>query len=152
MNADFRRYSDQLPILMEQLKNSNLIPTNNLQTVPAKGIYVFYENEKPVYVGRSNNIKARIQYHRRPSSGHGSATFAFILAREDADKLGINTKIERKILEEESRFSDLYTKAKERVSKMHVKAVEIDDPILQTLFEVYAAVDLQTKYNAFDNH
>ena len=51
MNADFQRYSDQLPILMEQLKNSNLIPTNKLQTVPAKGIYVFYENEKPVYVG-----------------------------------------------------------------------------------------------------
>jgi predicted GIY-YIG superfamily endonuclease len=152
MNADFQRFSDQLPKLMEQLKNSNLIPTNSLQTVPAKGIYVFYENEKPVYVGRSNNIKARIQHHCRPSSGHGSATFAFILAREDADKLGINTKIERKILEVESRFSDLYSKAKTRVSRMHVKAVEIDDPILQTLFEVYAVVDLQTKYNVFDNH
>ena len=152
MNAQFKQYIDKLPGLMEQLKNSNLIPTDKLQTVPAKGIYVFYENEKPVYVGRSNNIKARIQIHCRPSSGHGGATFAFILAREDADNLGINTKIERKILEDESRFSDLYTKAKARVSKMHVKAVEIDDPILQTLFEVYAAVELKTKYNAFDNH
>ncbi len=51
MNPEFDLCIRELPKLKEQLKNSNLIPTNELQTVSAKGIYVFYENEKPVYVG-----------------------------------------------------------------------------------------------------
>jgi len=71
MNTIFQQYIDKLPILMEQLRNSDLITTNNLQTVPSKGIYVFYEDGQPVYVGRSNNMKTRIQFHCRPSSGHG---------------------------------------------------------------------------------
>jgi predicted GIY-YIG superfamily endonuclease len=154
MNADFQRYSDQLPILMEQLKNSNLIPTNKLQTIPRQGIYVFYDKTTPLYVGRSNNMKDRIQSHGRPGSRHGSATFAFILAREKAgvDNKEINTKDERKVLENNDNFKTLYKEAKERVSNMSIRVVGIEDQILQTLFEVYAAVELKTKYNEFGTH
>ena len=154
MNPEFDLCIRELPKLKEQLKNSNLIPTNELQTVSAKGIYVFYENEKPVYVGRSNNIKARIQYHCRPSSGHGSATFAFILAKEKAvdDNKGINTKDERKVLENNDEFKTLYEEAKKRVSNMSIRVVSIENQILQTLFEVYAAVELKTRYNDFGTH
>ena len=35
---------------------------------------------------------------------------------------------------------------------MCVKAVGIEDPIEQTLFEVYAHLALGTKYNSFENH
>jgi len=35
---------------------------------------------------------------------------------------------------------------------MSVRAVEIKDPIVQTLFEVYAHMALRTEFNDFDNH
>ena len=48
-----------------------------------RGVYAFYENGKPIYVGRANNIRRRIQGHTRPSSGSESASFAFNLAKRD---------------------------------------------------------------------
>jgi hypothetical protein len=47
---------------------------------------------------------------------------------------------------------DLFLHAKERVSRMTVRVIEITDPIEQTLFEVYAALALGTVYNVFENH
>lgn len=152
MNKLFLNYIAELPNLMEKLNKSDLIIRGNLQNIPEKGIYVFYEDMQPMYTGRSNNIKARIQYHCRPSSGHGSATFAFILAKESAVGLGVDISLERKLLENDQKFKEEFNKAKQRVSKMPIKAVYIEDPILQTLFEVYAALELPTKYNVFDTH
>ena len=64
--------------------------------------------------------------------------------------MDINKKRDK--LETDPDFRDLFTKAKERVSQMSVKVIEIDDSILQTLFEVYAAISLQKPYNNFDTH
>ena len=46
---------------------------------------------------------------------------------------------------------------KEMVRKMGVRTVEINDPIEQTVFEVYAALELRTTreqggFNDFENH
>jgi len=36
---------------------------------------------------------------------------------------------------------------------MRIRMMEIDDPVTQTIFEVYAALKLNTtKYNDFDTH
>ena len=36
---------------------------------------------------------------------------------------------------------------------MSVRVVEVDNPIIQTLFEVYASMELETEeYNSFENH
>ena len=35
---------------------------------------------------------------------------------------------------------------------MKVRVVEIEDPIDQTIFEVYAHMELGTKFNSFENH
>jgi len=36
---------------------------------------------------------------------------------------------------------------------MSVRAVKVDDPIIQTIFEVYASMELMTQeYNNFYNH
>ena len=39
-----------------------------------------------------------------------------------------------------------------RVSEMQVQVLQMDDPIEQTLFEVYADLDLKTGYNTWDTH
>ena len=152
MNAKFEGIINQVSDLMQQLANSPLRQRNSLGDIPNKGIYVFYENEEPIYVGRSNRMKDRIQEHGRKSSYHNSATFAFILAKEIANEQGIDINKTRNALESGSTFSDIFLEQKERVSGMKVRVIEINDPIIQTIFEVYVSMELNTEYNDFDTH
>jgi len=152
MKSKFEEIVNQIPDLMQQLIDSPMRQRNSLGDIPNKGIYVFYENNKPVYVGRTNRMKERIQEHGRKSSYNNSATFAFILAKEIANEQGFDINIKRKALESNSAFRNIFLEQKERVSRMNVRVVEINDPIIQTIFEVYVSMELDTKYNNFDNH
>lgn len=152
MDNKFKKYVDQLPGLLEERGRQKIRFRDNLGNIPRKGIYVFFEHGNPIYVGRSNRVKERIQQHGRPSSGHNSAPFAFNLAKDAAKRKGIDVNKNRNELEEDPAFRDLFEKAKERVSLMSVQVIEINDPILQTLFEVYASIALKTPYNDFETH
>ena len=153
MDREFNNLVQQLPELLRRLSDSPLKSQSNLSNIPSKGIYVFYENGKPIYVGRTDHMKTRLQEHSRPSSKHNSATFAFNIAMKEAIKKGIDTKRYRNVLEQDQDFAPLFSKAKERVSKMGIRVVGIDDPIVQTLFEVYAVIALKTQeYNYFETH
>ena len=77
----WRAVARRLPILLNQLTGSNPIVRDRqggLPVIPQKGIYIFYESGKPLYVGRSDRMRERILEHGRPSSLHNSATFAFL--------------------------------------------------------------------------
>jgi len=153
MDREFNNLVQQLPELLRRLSDSPLKSRSNLSTIPSKGVYLFYENANPIYVGRTDRMKARLQEHSRPSSGHTSATFAFNIATKDAIGKGIDVKKPRKLLEQDRDFAPLFSIAKERVSRMGVRVVGIDDPIVQTLFEVYAVIALKTQeYNYFETH
>jgi excinuclease UvrABC nuclease subunit len=152
MNEKFKSIIEQLPVLFSRLINSPLKPWSNLGTLPQKGIYVFYEDGKAIYVGRTNRMKDRIKEHGRPSSTHNSATFSFILAKKAWENKGIDIKMPRVSLEKDPSFIPLFMEAKERVTKMAVHVIEINDPILQTIFEVYASMELKTELNDFDTH
>jgi len=150
MDIKFKEYIDQLPSFMEKLRQKELKSRNDLGDIPQKGIYVFYENGNPIYVGRTNRIKKRILEHGRLSSRHNSATFAFKLALKAAERKRIDVSKNRDELQDDPIFRDLFIKAKERISRMSVQVIEIDDPILQTLFEVYTHIALKTPYNDFE--
>lgn len=144
MNEKFKEIIDTFPQKMKVLNNSSFITKSDLSSVPKKGIYVFYEEGKPVYVGRSERMRSRLREHSQQSSGHTSATFAFNIAKENARKSGIDINKRRIELERDPEFSLLYRNAKERVAKMKIKVIGMDDPIEQTLFEVYASLELGT--------
>ena len=151
------RFSDlvsQLDPLLKQLQASPPMARldDGLENVP--GVYVFYEDGQPLYVGRTNTVRKRIQGHTRKSSGHNSATFAFILARKKAEALNLDLSgYTRTQLEKEyQRFSELFAEAKREVSEMAVRFVLIEDPCTQSVFELYAAMVLETEHNDFDNH
>jgi hypothetical protein len=144
MNLKFKEIIDQFPRLMEELTISPFITKSDLKDLPEHGIYVFYENGIPMYVGRSERLKSRLKEHSQQSSGHTSATFAFNIAKQDAKESGIDINKPRRDLERNPQFAQKYKDAKDRVSKMQIKAIEIDDPVEQTLFEVYAALELGT--------
>ncbi len=137
---------------MEALKKSPCYERKDSHNFPEKGIYVFFESGKPLYVGRSERMKVRLQQHSRRSSGHNSATFAFLLAKEKAQKSGINSSGVRGEVEKDDAFKQIYYEMKERVSKMQIKVVEVLDPVEQTFFEVYAALELKTPYNDWGTH
>ena len=114
------------------------------------GIYVLYEYGKPMYTGRSDRMRERLLEHGLPSGWSESATFAFILAKE---KFGTAAaSMTRKELQENPDFKQLFTASKLRVRRMGIRAVGIQDPIEQTIFEVYAHLKLKTEHNSFENH
>jgi predicted GIY-YIG superfamily endonuclease len=155
----FKQIVDEMPGLLDKLKNQPAFTKAEMSArkirVPKRGIYVLFEGEEPIYVGRSNKIRQRLSDHCNQSSGRFSATFAFRLAIKDyINKYGeIPKGMRREDLENNQKFALLFKDAKTRVSKMGIKAVDIDDPITQTIFEVYAAMELKTlEFNSFDNH
>lgn len=153
MEDEFKVLIGKLPVLFETLANAPLKPWINLGSLPQNGIYVFYENGRPIYVGRSNRMKDRIKEHGRPSSTHNSAPFAFNLAKKVAKEKGVDVSRRRSELEKDPIFSGLFLETKKRVSRTSVKVIEVDNPIIQTLLEVYAALSLRTtEYNYFDTH
>ena len=153
MGVEFEMLIKELPLLMEQLEISPSRLRTELGKLPQKGIYVFYECEQPIYVGRTNRLKSRILEHGWGGSGHNSAPFAFNLAKKVAKENGIDVKAQRNNLERDPSFQRLFHESKIRVAHMSIKFVEVSDPVLQTIFEVYASLHLGTsEYNSFDNH
>jgi hypothetical protein len=87
------------------------------------------------------------------SADHNKATFAFNIAKKNVIKNKLDTKEKRYNLEKNPEFANLFTQAKERVSKMKVRVVEINDPNFSALFEIYAALVLNTtEFNSFETH
>lgn len=143
----------KMPQLLQLLQDCTPLLRRSLTSLPARGVYVFYENGTPVYVGRSNHLRKRILTHGRPSSQHNAATFAFILAKEEATKRSLTVSAPGRLgMQNDPVFSQLYLSAKDRVGRMQIRVIEVSDPIEQTLFEVYAALTLNTPYNDFQTH
>jgi len=158
MNAQFEEIIRKFPDNMEILLRKTPVSPDELTEKILRGIYVFYENGTAIYVGRSRNITQRFRQHQQQSSDHHSATFAFLIAKMDAAKAGVNLQnksgknITRDELQKYPPFKQYFSDAKRRVAMMKVQVIGIDDPVEQTLFEVYAALKLKTKYNTWDTH
>ncbi len=114
-----------------------------------KGVYVLYEEDKPMYVGRSDNLATRLLEHGRPSGHSETASFAFNMAKEQFSSPESTTRRE---LQRTEGFQSHFDDAKEQVRKMGVRVVGVTDPIEQTILEVYAHMELDTPYNSFENH
>lgn len=147
----FESIYQQLPKLLQELVDCTLCDRNDLADVPQKGIYLFQERGRPLYVGRTNRMRERLMEHGRNSASHYDASFAYRIAKEEAQKeKGFNSKMSRKDFCSKSPYKEKFSKAKARVAKMQMSYVSIEDPYVQTIFEVYAALKLDTPYNHFD--
>lgn len=129
-------------------------PANLPSVLPARGIYLLSDGAVHLYVGRTNNIRRRVQNHHRPSASHNQATFAFRLAREATGKLTASYRPEfsRQALQNDPKFGKAFLAAKSRVANMELRFVEEVDPTRQALLEIYVATVLKTPHNDFENH
>ena len=135
--------------LLEKLRCSDLLTWDDLKRVPQQGVYVFYEGDTPIYVGRSRRMRQRIREHGATSSRHESATFAFKLLRHVIrEPEGHSSKYTRPELQE--KYASQYAAQRKRVRNMRFRVVEIEDPVKQTMFETYAILALDTtRFNTF---
>ncbi len=149
MNTDFLGIIEQMEPLLKRLKECPALAWNKLQDIPSKGVYAFYENGEAIYVGRSNRMRRRIREHGADSSRHGSATFAFKLLLEAIGEPGSHrSSAPREELED--LHHEEYAEQRRRIRDMTVRVVEIQDQRVQTIFETYAILALDTtRYNTF---
>lgn len=151
----FRVYIDSLPRLLNRLlKCPPLVYPVSPPYPQAGGVYLFTEGRRHVYVGRTGNLRQRLGHHCRPSSGHNSAPFTFLLAREFTGRVNATYRAGegRDALMKDPAFAHAFEKQNARVNRMLIRYVEEEDSYRQMLLEVYVAVVLRTKYNDFDTH
>ena len=119
MNQSFREHVDRLPDLMDALTSSPMHDWHNLRGIPSDGagIYVFYENGLPIYVGRTRKMRQRIRSHGYKGSRNNSASFAFNLAKKNAETRGVDVTRSRSELDEDPAFKSLFDAERERESE-----------------------------------
>ena len=117
------------------------------RTTDFPGCYVFVENAKPLYVGISRGVIARLFQHLT-SADHYSGSLAYFIAKRHADPGGTR---DRNI--EDSEFRKLFESSQRRLELCSIGTVEIDNPVELHLFEIYAAMQLDTEeFNTFRTH
>lgn len=154
MHDLFRRHVESLPDTLRLLLEMPPVKCGSLPTqTPKRGVYVFSEGGKNLYVGRSNRMRARVRNHGNPWATHRQAAFAIKLAREATGRAATYRRDgSLKELMLNPTFVAAFRAAKVGISAMDVRFVGEDDPVRQCLLEVYVAVALATPYNDFDNH
>jgi len=156
LNSEFEALVSLLPGKLAELESFPPHPLKEgLQDIPTgRGIYVFYDKGKPVYVGRTRKLRQRLSQHILPSSSHLAAALAFRMARRDMEKVnGGNTLSgSREDLLRDPKFKRSFDRAKNRIRGMPLRFVEVDEPNFQYLLEMYVALALKAEFNKFETH
>ena len=144
---------DELPQLLRRLRGAPATVQPAGIRVPARpGVYLFSEGSRPVYVGQTRNLRRRWAQHSSPWAKQNQASFAFGRARAKFLTSSPHSRFHtRRDLAADPSFSRLFAAERERVALMAFQFVEVSDPELRTVFEVYASIVLGTE-NTFETH
>ena len=145
--------TDQLPVLL-----ARLLAAEDCAASPPKshGVYLFSENETPMYVGRTgrterslakpggghSNFRTRRAGHIQPK--HNQGTYAYRLARIGFTEAGGVLSTSRDANCANPVFMEHFREQCMRVKAMQFGVVEIDNDRLAAVFEIYATTILET--------
>lgn len=155
MNDVFKQFVESLQPSFERLIDMKPVTAAAIPAhAPGSCIYLFSEEGRHLYAGRTRNLRQRMRQHSLPGSQHNQAAFAFKLASENCGKTAVKyVKGEgRAGLAVDPTFAPAFTAAKARVRMMDLRFVEELDPTRQALLEIYVSVVLSTPYNDFKTH
>lgn len=155
MHESFKRYVEALHHSFEQLIQMQPVRIAALpRSSSQKCVYLFSEQGKHLYVGRTRRLRNRLRQHSMPAAQHNQAVFAFRLAREATGRIeaAYNKEGSRAALTKDPSFASAFNEAKARIREMDLRFVEEQDPLRQALLEIYVAIVLQTPYNDFETH
>ena len=150
--------------LLERKKDCD---ENEIKDFP--GIYAFFHDDKPYYVGISRGVIKRIQQHIKGTT-HFSASLAFKMAVDVAKQEGklkenekdgsllffANEKVsegERLVRKElQDKLRDGFNEAKTFLKNSQVNFMRIDNSDQRALFEIYCAMQAGLYLNSFETH
>lgn len=140
----------RMPELFDQLMSCELF---NMKVKASwknlHAVYVFYDADgTPCHTGRTRNLQSRIRAHS--ANSHHSASFAFKRTRQ---ALGVKATYRpqgsRAELLNDPAFRREFDRQRGEIGQMMLRFVEIECPIEQHLFELYAALRLGTSLTEF---
>jgi len=151
---EFKAAVEKMPALLAALQAAPSLRVADHPRVPkASGIYLFSEGSRPIYVGQSRNLRNRLRQHTWARGRENAASFAFNIAKREAARVGIDVKRWRAVLEADPAFVPHFVSAQASVAAMTVQFIELEDPVVRTLFEVYVALALGLhEFNSFETH
>ena len=148
------RFAGQLEIVeasFQELVIRPLVPMgeHRAKTPEEAGVYVIVERDRPIYVGRSRDLRRRLNDHL--SSSVSKAALAVRIARADT---GLSADYKKghsahHLFDTNKTFRAAFNSATERIGAMHVRWVLEEDDVRQALLEIYVAVELKTPFNSF---
>jgi hypothetical protein len=111
------------------------------------GCYVFIDQEKPVYVGISRGVVKRLVQHLNFES-HYAASLVYRMASEDYPH-----EMKRDQAMKDAQFRSIFLSAQGRLRQTSVAFVEVSNDLELYVFEVLAAMHLDTDtWNTFRTH
>ncbi|CDU10722.1 hypothetical protein VDIAB_271252 [Vibrio diabolicus] len=119
------------------------------------GVYTFsvYEKgvEKFLYVGQSGNIGQRLQEHCAIKN-HNAANFAYkvTVERSGLEPIAYSPHSTKKSMFSIPDFKDCFDEVVNDIKQMNYRWIPIANALEKNLFEIYASVVLDSKYNNFD--
>lgn len=154
-----------LPALFAELRKAMLNPMPALSLGSSKsftktlagelkiedfsGCYVFMEEKKPLYVGISRGVLNRLLQHLNHLS-QNSSPWVFRMAAKVHGEVDGLTRAQAMM---DERFKKIFLTEQERVRKMNIAWVKIENDLVLYLFEAYAAMKLDTAiWNTFRTH
>ena len=132
----FRRLVEMDPFRLDEVPS----PVPDAQP----GVYLLSESGRPLYVGRTRNVRRRLSGHR--SSAVTRATLAVKMARIAANRPATYTtgNSASHLYSHDPTFRTGFDEARARICAMEVRWVDEADDVRQAMLEIYAAVDLDT--------
>ena len=149
MKRDFELLMADVKRLYEDLMQMSPVTRDTLGDCDYPGVYFFTEGDRHLYTGRTRRLRVRLMQHSRPSIK--DAPFAFRLARESTGRLKASYKTEgsRDELMADPVFIKSFAEQKQRISKMLIRYVRVEDDVTQALLEIYTSTLLDTPHNEF---
>jgi hypothetical protein len=141
VNGEFQNAIRETIRLFDTLDSQQYLVKKDLRArLDHQGVYVMYENETPVYVGRTRKLGRRIAGHR--SGSRYSSTFTLRTARLSWSCNHPSQRMTTRILMQDVEFVDIFKREVRRVSGLRIKFIECEHILTQYLLEAYAIVEL----------
>ena len=152
MNTHFAAKVEAVAFKYPELLAAPLLPMRGGPSHSADGgIYVLYEGNEAVHVGRTRNLRRRLQGHC--SESHYHASYAFKRARaETGKKADYKPGNSRTVLAASPDFRPAFLRQVQKIRQMTYRFLPVADPVEQYLLELYAAMELGTSMDEFDTH
>lgn len=153
LKSSIKRPISTIPFEENKTANKNLLKTLGLES-DFSGCYVFIKGQKPFYVGISQHVIERLVSHIG-GNHHNTATLAYNMAKQTYLHEKKIDKMDKKRDDamNDHNFKKHFIAAKNLLSESKVAYVKIDNPLELYLFEVYAAMKLNTcEFNTFKTH